>query len=161
VAGVDWGRVSDSTSISVGCATCRIEVFLDRFTGVEYAIQRDRIRAAVDRWHADVVAESNAMGLPNIEALRRDGVAVEAFETTAITKPQLIDNLALAFERSEWKWLPNETAALELEAYEMKQNPTTGRRSFSAPDDGHDDTVIARALMLRKATRGGVTLGIA
>jgi hypothetical protein len=156
VAGLDWGRMVDSTSLSVGCATCRVELFLDRYTRVEYAFQRDRIKSAVDRWHAQLLAESNSIGQPNIEALRNDGVSVRPFETTATTKPPLIQSLALAFERQEWKWLPDELAALELEAYEMKTNPVTGRPSYSAPEGGHDDTVMARALMLWQATHSGV-----
>ena len=40
----------------------------------------------------------------------------------------------------------------ELEAYERTVSATTGRSSYSAPAGGHDDSVIARALMLWQAT---------
>ena len=55
-------------------------------------------------------------------------------------------SLALAFEREEVRWLDDSTATMELEAYERKVSPTTGRSSYSAPAGLHDDTVIARAL---------------
>jgi hypothetical protein len=153
-AGLDWGRMVDSTALSIGCVTCHEEVVLDRFTRVEFAFQRDRIKAAVSVWPADILAESNSIGQPNIEALRADGLTVDGFETTASSKPQLIQNLALAFEKQEWKWLPDEVAALELEAYEMRANANTGRPTYTAPEGMHDDTVVARALMLRKAGGG-------
>jgi hypothetical protein len=155
VAGLDWGRTNDSTALSIGCVTCHEEVVLDRFTRIEFAFQRDRIAAHVATWPVEsILAESNSIGQPNIEALRADGLTVEGFETTASSKPQLIQNLALAFEKQEWKWLPDEVAALELEAYEMRANANTGRPTYTAPEGMHDDTVIARALMLRKAGGG-------
>lgn len=154
VAGLDWGRMIDSTAISIGCVDCRQEVALDRFTQVDFATQRMRIKAAVDKWGADILAESNSIGQPNIEALREGGVTVDGFETTATTKAPLIQSLALAFEKQEWQWLPDELAALELEAYEMSVNPITYRPTFGAPEGMHDDTVIARALVVRKSAGG-------
>ena len=35
-----------------------------------------------------------------------------------------------------------------MEAYERKVSPVTGRSQYSAPEGLHDDTVIARALMV-------------
>ena len=65
---------------------------------------------------------------------------------TASSKPPLIESLALAFEREEVKWLADDVATLELEAYERKVSATTGRSAYSAPEGLHDDTVMARAL---------------
>lgn len=147
VAGVDWGKQSDFTAISVVCADCRKELALDRFNQIDYTFQRGRLRAIADKWHvAYISAESNAMGAPIIEQLVADGLPVYSFETTATSKPPLIESLALAFEREEVKWLVNDVATLELEAYERKVSGTTGRSQYSAPEGLHDDTVIARAL---------------
>jgi hypothetical protein len=98
-----------------------------------------------------LLAESNAMGEPIIEQLRRDGVNVHGFMTTASSKPPLIENLALALERAEWQFQDDPVWTAELEAYERKVSATTGRSQYSAPEGVHDDTVIARALMLRDA----------
>ena len=76
---------------------------------------------------------------------------MRGFTTTATTKPPLIENLALALERVEWQFIPDPVATGELEAYERKVSPVTGRSQYSAPSGMHDDTVIARALMLRAA----------
>ena len=73
---------------------------------------------------------------------------VKAFQTTAQSKPPLIESLALALERAEWQFISDPVWTGELEAYERKVSPVTGRSQYSAPEGLHDDTVIARALMV-------------
>ena len=77
------------------------------------------------------------------------------FETTAQSKPPLIESLVLAFEREEMQWLDIPVATAELEAYERKVSQTTGRSQYSAPEGMHDDTVMARALALHGMHRSG------
>ena len=148
IAGVDWGQSNDFTVISVGCRTCRKELELDRFHGIDYHLQRGRLTALIDKWHVgEVLAESNAMGQPVIDELQYAGVPVTGFDTTAASKPPLIENLVLAFEREEGRFIADPLATAELEAYERKVSATTGRPTYSAPEGVHDDTVMARALM--------------
>ena len=156
-AGVDWGQQNDFTAISIICGTCRREVELDRFNKIEFAFQRARLKAAIDRWRVQtIVAETNSIGQPNLEALVREGLPVRGFETTASSKPPLIQSLALALERVECQWLPDPVGRVELLSYEAKRNATTGRVSYSAPSGGHDDTVMARALAWECVQRGAV-----
>ena len=156
-AGVDWGQQNDFTVISVVCATCHREVELDRFNKIEWAFQRARLKAVMDRWKVQaVIAETNSIGQPNLEALVREGLPVRGFETTASSKPPLIQSLALALERVECQWLPDPVGRVELLSYEAKRNQTTGRVSYSAPSGGHDDTVMARALAWECVQRGAV-----
>ncbi len=152
--GVDWGKLNDYTAISVYCDTCKREVDKDRFNQIDYHIQRRRLKTMVERWKPRLVlAESNAMGEPIIDELKREGLPIVGFTTTASSKPPLIENLVLAFERSEAKWIYDPVWTGELEAYEMKSNANTGRPTYSAPSGLHDDTVIARALALEAANR--------
>jgi len=78
-------------------------------------------------------------------------MVVVGFTITGSNKSQLIENMALAFERGEWQWQADPVWTAELEAYERTVSSTTGRSSYSAPSGGHDDSVIARALMLWQA----------
>lgn len=154
VVGIDWGKQNDFTCISVGCRDCRCEVARDRFNQIDYVVQRDRIKSVYEIWRpSSILCELNSIGEPNFEMLQRDGLPVSGFQTTGITKPPLIENLALALERAEWQFQQDNVWTMELEAYERIVSPTTGRSSYSAPDGGHDDTVIARALMLQQARR--------
>lgn len=162
VMGVDWGKQVDSTAISIGCADCCVEVELDRFNQIDYVFQRARLAALAEKWKpTTILAEQNSIGEPIIEVLQREGLPVAGFMTTATTKPPLIESLALAFERTEWQFLDIPVATGELEAYERKVSPATGRSSYSAPAGLHDDTVIARALMHRAAERRPVSFGFA
>lgn len=146
VFGVDWGRHNDFTAISVIDVTKRRQVWLERFTGTAYEVQRARIISLYQRWRpAAIYAEANSMGEPNIEALVRAGLPVYGFTTTAQSKPPLIEGLALAIERGELLLLNDAVQVAEMTAYEMERLPS-GRYTYSAPDGQHDDTVIALAL---------------
>lgn len=152
VAGVDWGKKQDYHATSIGCATCRVELELYRVKSADYIYQRERTKQLFDKWRVkSALAETNAMGEPNLELLQADRLPVTGFETTAGSKPPLIENLKLALETAEWQFLNDPAATAELEAYEQRVSPTTGRSTYSAPAGVHDDTVIARALMLRAA----------
>ena len=154
VMGVDWGKQNDFTCVSVGCTTCKQEIAIDRFNQIDYVFQRARLTVLQEKHKASVIlAESNSIGEPVIEVLQREGLPVHGFQTTAQTKPPLIENLALIFERTEWQFLPDPIWRGELEAYERTVSAVTGRASYSAPSGSHDDTVIARALMVWQ--RGG------
>lgn len=149
VMGVDWGKQNDFTALSVFCVNCKREVELDRFNKINYSFQRKRLSALSGRWNVfTILAESNAMGDPIIEELQLRGLPVEGFATTATSKPPLIENLSLAFERTEAYWLNDPVGKAELEAYERTVSDRTGRSSYSAPEGLHDDTVMARALAL-------------
>jgi hypothetical protein len=155
-AGVDWGKQNDFTAVSVGCADCRIEVALDRFNQIDYAFQHGRLAALVDKWNVTgILPERNSAGEPIIEQLERAGLPImpgpdskAGFMTTASTKPPLIENMALTMERTEFQFQSIPVATAELEAYERKVSTVTGRSTYSAPEGGHDDTVMARALLL-------------
>jgi hypothetical protein len=147
VQGVDWAQKHDFTVICTFCATCHVELALDRFNQIQWAIQRDRLVTAYKFWGVSrTLAEENSIGSPNIEALQKEKINVSPFTTTASSKPPLIQSLALCFERNEAKWLPDPVAKAELVAYESKVSSVTGRPSYGAPEGMHDDTVIARAL---------------
>jgi hypothetical protein len=153
VAGVDWGRDHDFTSVSVGCVSCKQEVARDRFNQVDYVVQRDRIKALWEKWRiASILVEANSIGVPNLEMMQRDHLPASGFMTTPSSKPPLIENLTLALERTEWQFQADPIWISELEAYERTVSLATGRSSYSAPKGGHDDTVISRALMVWQAT---------
>ena len=149
VAGADWGKQNDFTALSVGCADCKREVFLDRFNQIDYAFQVMRVTAAHDRWKiARWIVELNSIGQPIFEQLVRNGLPVSGFTTTVQSKMALIEGLSLALEQNSIMLLDDLAARAELEAYERKVT-ATGLSTYSAPEGMHDDTVIARALMYK------------
>lgn len=152
VIGVDWAQQHDFTVLTCFCATCRREVDKDRFNQVSWNLQRARLSAMAERWRpARIMAESNSIGSPNIEELMKEDLPIAAFETTATSKPPLIQSLILAFEKNEITILNDAQTINELEAFEEKRSATTGRPQFSAPQGLHDDCVISLALAWRAA----------
>lgn len=153
-AGIDWGQKSDFTAISVGCADCHKEIFRDRFNQNEWQFMYDRLKNIFNVWSVKyAIVETNSIGQPGFEALQRGGFPVDGFDTTPKSKPPLIENLSLCFEREEFQYQFDPIWVAELEAYERAISPTTGRSSYSAPSGMHDDTVIARALMFYATCR--------
>lgn len=152
----DWGQANDFTTLGVMCDTCKREVETDRFNQISWAIQRARVTALFERWQPHVILlESNSIGGPNIEALQNEGLPVVGFETTAQSKPQLVQSLVLALEKKEFQFINDPVTIGELEAYEEKRSAITGRPQYSAPDGMHDDTVIRAALEVWAATGRG------
>lgn len=159
---IDWGMKTDATSISIGCTAHQKELALIRFRKQRYPDQLKEIKHIVKDWKlSDIYAESNSMGLPNIQQLQDDGVPVQPFDTTAQSKRQIIQGLKLALERHEWQFVDDETGRLELEAYERTISKSTGQPSYGAPEGMHDDTVISRSIMVWGASHVAFPFSVA
>ena len=146
VFGVDWGKSDDFTVIAVWDTTTNDLVYLDRFNQIDYAFQRGRLMALAQRFAPRVIyAESNAMGDPIVEQLRRDGLPVRGFATTNATKTAIIEALALAFEQGSIHIINDPVLVGELQAYELSRTPS-GMTRYEAPEGMHDDCVMAAAI---------------
>ena len=155
VMGVDWGRTNDATVFTVMCVEDAQVVCIESMQDTAYALQLDRLKRLHTRWQPyAILAEANSMGGPLVEALQRLELPVRSFVTTAITKPPLIDALALAIERGDIGLTNNTTLINELRAYESERLPS-GAIRYSAPGGMHDDHVISIALAWRAVGRGG------
>lgn len=153
VFGVDWGKVQDFTVIVVLDAWRKEVMHIERFNQVDWALQRGRLKALADRYKpTTIIAEQNSMGDPNIEALQRENLPVQPFITTHASKKEMIEALALAFERGEIRILPDRDLIKELTAFEAKRLPS-GMIQYSAPSNLHDDMVIALALAWQGVSR--------
>lgn len=146
VMGVDWAMTNDFTVLTVIDVNTRTMVDYDRFNGVDWELQRGRLKAMADKWNPiSIIAESNSIGSPNIEALEREGLPMVRFETTSISKPPLIESLVLALDRREITLLNDPIIKGEMMAYERKVG-VSGRSQYSAPEGLHDDCVMSIAL---------------
>lgn len=159
VGGLDWAMSEDFTVLTIACRDCNRVVDWDRFNQIDYTYQRIRIIDRLKRWGAHVLPERNSIGQPNIELLRQEVQVLSGpdnlagFNTSATTKPMLIQGLASALEHSEFK-IPAEYAD-ELLSYQVELT-TVGHPKFGAPAGQHDDRVISLALAWYAMTRMGV-----
>ena len=148
VVGVDWGKHQDASVFVVLDVARNTVIALDRQLQVDYLLQMGRLGALVERWRPRiVVAEMNAAGDPLVEQLRRDlPCPVEGFLTTATSKRQLIDALALAIERGDLTYPDAPELIGELEAFRYELT-AAGNVRYAAPSERyHDDCVMALAL---------------
>ena len=145
VMGVDWGKQNDYTVLVVLDTVAGAMVAFDRMNRIDYAIQTERLRVLAERWNVQHCGGTQQHGRAADRTVEPDGLPVTSFQTTAQSKAQAIDALALAFERSEIRILPEPVLVGELQAYEMQRLPS-GMMRYSAPDGMHDDTVMALAL---------------
>jgi hypothetical protein len=145
IVGVDWGKHEDYTVLSVLDMQERAQVRLERFNQIDYRVQLGRLRALLGQFPgAHVVAEANSIGDPLIEQLREDGIRVQPFVTTPISKTRAVEELALAFETRSIRILPDPVQLGELLAFSSTRLPS-GAFRYAAPGGGHDDTVMALA----------------
>lgn len=146
VIGVDWGRNYDATVFAVLDETLGEIVNIVRITNTDYARQRNRLKLLHEQFNrAMVIAESNSMGQPNIEALQLSNIPVQSFNTTNATKAAAVQGLELAFERGEIGIIDDEVAINELIAYQAERLPS-GLMRYNAPTGMHDDCVMAIAI---------------
>ena len=156
-SGLDWALSEDFTVLTIFCADCARVVDWWRTNRMDFTMQRGFIISKLQEWGASVLPERNSIGAPNIEMLVDAEIQVErgpdggaGFNTTSITKSQLIMALALGLDKQELK-APREYAD-ELRAYEVEV--TTTNPKFSAPSGQHDDRVISLALAWWSALNG-------
>jgi hypothetical protein len=160
VAGLDLAKVEDYTVLVV-MNSKREVVFVDRFHRVDWAIQTERIAAALARFkHPRVFVDSTGAGEPILESLRRAGVNAVAYTFTQKSKAALVDNVVILLERREIT-LPRPElwpeGIDELEAFEFSVSDA-GNVKSGAPSGMHDDCVMALALAAwgsRKPVGGG------
>lgn len=154
--GVDWAKSEDYTVIVAACRECGRVVDWDRFNRIDYTFQREKLRTMAARWKArGILPERNSIGEPNIELIDFAHVVIgpdgkRGYNTTATTKPNLIEGLARALAFDGYK-VPA-AAADELRSYEIELG-SNGHPRFGAIKGGHDDWVIALALAWQAAKR--------
>lgn len=162
VMGVDWALSQDYTVLTVACRDCHRVVDWDRFNRIDFTYQREKLVGLADKWGASVLAERNSIGEPNLEMLRERVKLLTGpdnrpgFNTTATTKPGLIQGLAMALEKGEFQ-CPQDYAD-ELRVYQV-ETLTGGHPKFGAPPGQHDDRVISLALAWQAMSRLGVFFG--
>lgn len=145
IFGIDVGRTDDYTVCVVIDAKTKGVLAIDRYTGVSFIQQEQRILAMAERWKpAAIIVEVNNFGLPFAESLAQKQLPVVPFTTTNASKQVIIDHLSLGFERQALT-IPNDHILIgELMSFEMSKT-ATGLMRFAAPDGQHDDTVMALA----------------
>lgn len=146
VIGADWARTEDYTVFAVFDIDTKKFVKMVRIGTISFSSQIEALEELYQEYRPyAVVSEANAVGAALTEELASRDIPVVPFHTTASTKKDAIDALALAFERREVT-IPNDAQVIdELESFTMHRMKS-GNVRYAAPRGGHDDVVMAMAL---------------
>lgn len=146
VIGADWGRHNDETVFSVWDIGARKQVYLERLLGVGYHAQERRCADIALRYNrATVISEDNGIGDSTTEGIEAMGVRVVRWHSDPGRKRDLVLNGVKAFEGKAVALLDDDDQRAQLMAFETKQR-ASGLPAYGAPEDMHDDIVIADLL---------------
>lgn len=159
--GIDWGRENDFTSLSIFDIRTGEEVYINRWQKPHtYADMWRFIAHAVCEWQCETVyCEWNSIGAVNASQLEatifdrwsalgnelHTAPSVEKFVTTQKTKSYAVDEFKQALSARDITLLDVDYATRELRAYQETVS-ANNLPSFSHPNGGHDDTVMARMI---------------
>jgi hypothetical protein len=144
--GVDLAKYQDYTVLFVIDELTRHIVYFDRFSQVDWSLQKQRIYDLAHRYNkARVLVDSTGVGDPIYEDLRKLGINVYGYKFTSVSKQQLVERLITSIENKTITFprIPELIGELESFEYEIGQS---GHIKYSAPEGMHDDCVISLAL---------------
>lgn len=146
VGGIDWGRDSDSTVVTVMDVEAGAMVYMDRFTGESWDQQTARVWGAAERFNPQGwIVEKNSFGGPQIERLQGEGLPITPWVASNATKAAVINQLTLAFETRSIGIIDDRILNHELKSYTFSTT-ASGLTRYHAPSGQQDDTVISLAL---------------
>lgn len=160
VMGIDWGQADDFTDARVFDVTDYCEVAKVHLNKLSYESMIDEIVKLAFYWHVEKIKpERNSMGAA-IEMLSAalnklewpidprtkypSNPTIESFWTDIRSKDRVVKLFQAGIEAG-LKLLDESIANAELRAFTSRQQPS-GLWTYTHPDGGHDDTVIARLL---------------
>jgi len=149
--GVDLAKHVDYTVICILDNEGHLCAF-DRFSQLDWVFQQKRIVNLAKKYNATVIIDSTGVGDPIHDQLSRQGLRLQGYKFTNASKKDLIENLSIQIENREISY-PNESTLInELMMFGYKTSPS-GIITYSAPENYHDDCVIALALAAWQTSR--------
>jgi len=149
--GVDLAKHYDFTVIYVLDKTGHLVAF-DRFSQLDWVFQQKRIINLAQKYKAQTIIDSTGLGDPIYDQLQRSGIRVQGYKFTNASKADLIENLSIQIENREISFPDIPTLVNELKMFGYKVSPS-GLIQYTAPENYHDDCVIALALAAWQTSR--------
>lgn len=147
VGGLDLAKDVDFTVLDILDRQGRL-VWHERCQRLDWPVIKGRVIEAAKRYRAHLLVEKNSVGNVVIDDLRAAGVSVEAFVTSNASKQDLIQGLMVALEQGLISYPDLPELLTELQIFEYTRLPS-GAIRYAAPEDAHDDEVMALALATR------------
>lgn len=149
VIGWDPAKHHDYSAICIDRIRDRHTVHFQRLHKAPYPQQTELVARLARDYKAPVVLDVGGPGDPIWDYLVAAGVEVWPYRFTHTSKQSLINNLAMHIGEGSTTWPDLPVLTNELEIYEWKEGGKSG-----APDNAHDDSVMAKALAVWGISRG-------
>ena len=149
--GVDLAKHMDFTVLAVMNQEGQLVAF-DRFSQLDWVFQQKRIVNLAQKYHAQVLIDSTGVGDPIFDQLQRQNIRVSGYKFTNASKKDLIENLSIRIENREISYpnIPTLINELKMFGYTVTQGGTI---RYNAPENYHDDCVIALGLAAWQTSR--------
>jgi len=144
--GVDLAKHSDYTVLTIIDRYDWHVVFWERFKDLDWRMQKLKIAHLSLKYNNALCRiDSSGVGDPIVEELISDGVPIDPYKFTSVSKRELIENLMIKIEQQEIA-IPKISVLLdELKSFSYYISEQ-GNLRYSAPSGQHDDCVISLAL---------------
>jgi len=149
--GVDLAKHTDFTVICVMDQNAHLCAF-ERFHQIDWVFQEKRIVNIANKYKATVLIDSTGVGDPIYDQLRRQNIRVNGYKFTTASKQDLIENLSIHIDNRELSYPDIPVLINELQLFGYTISPG-GTIHYNAPENYHDDCVIALALAAWQACK--------
>ena len=146
--GLDTGQSSDYTVATFIDSTGKI-IDIYRDNKKTYEEMTNQVLSRVKKWKANLLVETNSIGGPVFESLKKQWSNTHPFNTSNSSKREIIETLILGFNEGSIQIPSIELSPElhhELEVFEMKYNPKTRTVQYSARTPFHDDMIMSLAI---------------
>lgn len=147
-AGVDIGRADDYTVLSIYNGSGEM-IFIDRWRHDTWANISRKVADKINEYKCVTYIEVNSVGDAVFEQIRNlcnNFNNIVPFVTTAKSKQDIIEQMAVANQNKEIKILNTDWLIKEFEVFTFDYNSKSRTVRYSAPSGFHDDGVMASAM---------------
>jgi len=147
-AGLDIGRADDYTVLSVFNSNGE-QYYIERWHQDTWAMIVNKVTQRINEFGCHTLVEVNGVGDPIFEQVKNsvnNSELISPFITTSKSKQDIIEQLVVATQNKEVKFLDKDWLLKELDLFTYEYNPKTKGVKYSAPSGFHDDGVMASAI---------------
>lgn len=147
-AGLDIGRADDYTVLSVFNERGEM-YYIERLNHDTWANIVNKVTQRINEFNCYTLLEVNGVGDPIFEQVKgkvTNPNLVHPFVTTSKSKQDIIEQLVVANQNKEVKFIDKDWLLKELDLFTYEYNPKTKSVRYSAPNGFHDDGVMASAI---------------
>jgi hypothetical protein len=147
-AGVDLGRADDYSVLSIFNEKGN-QVYIERWRHDTWHNITSKIAKKIDEYNAITHVEVNSIGDAILEQIRGKVAKprnIHPFMTTAKSKNDAIESLAVGTQQSEATFLPVDWLQKEFDVFTFEYNAKSRTVKYGAPYGFHDDGIMATAI---------------